>query len=45
MIYNVLQYLERSAERFPDKIALGDEFGEISYSEYERTAKIVGTYI
>lgn len=45
MIYNVLQYLERSAERFPDKIALGDEFGEITYGEYERTAKIIGTYI
>ncbi len=45
MIYNVLQYLERSAERFPDKIALGDELGEITYSEYEHSAKIIGTYI
>ncbi len=45
MIYNVLQYLENSAKKFPDKIALEDEFGSFSYSEYERIAKVIGTYI
>ena len=44
MIYNVLQYLENSAERFPDKIAL-DEFGSVTYKEYVSAAKAIGTYI
>lgn len=45
MIYNVLQYLENSAERCPDKIALEDEFGSVTYREYEHSAKTIGTYI
>lgn len=45
MIYNVLQYLENSAERFPDKIALEDEFGSVTYKEYVSAAKAIGTYI
>ena len=34
MIRNVLEYLERSAERFPDKIALEDEHEKLTYTEY-----------
>ena len=45
MIYNVLQYLENSAERCPDKIALEDEFGSVTYREYEYSAKTIGAYI
>lgn len=45
MIYNLLQYLENSAEKFPDKIALEDEFGSVTYKEYVSAAKAIGTYI
>lgn len=45
MIYNLLQYLENSAERCPDKIALEDEFGSVTYKEYVSAAKAIGTYI
>lgn len=45
MIRNVLEYLERSAERFPDKIALRDENEQLTYSEYAAQAKSIATYL
>ncbi len=42
---NVLEYLENSAERFPDKAAFSDETGEITFSEFLNRAKKVGTEI
>ena len=45
MIRNVLEYLERSAELFPDKTALEDEFGRLTYSEYISKAKKIAAYL
>ena len=45
MTRNVLEYLERSAERFPDKVALRDEHESLTYAEYVRQAKTVATYL
>lgn len=43
MIINVLQYLEDSAKRTPEKIALGDEHNSMTYQELLHTAQNVGT--
>ena len=32
-MYNALEYLERSAEKYPDKVAFADVKKEITYSE------------
>lgn len=45
MIYNILQFLEQSAYRFPDKVALEDECEKITYREYEEKAKKIGSYL
>ena len=45
MIRNVLEYLERSAKTFPDKIALEDEHEKLTYTEYITKAKTIGTYL
>lgn len=45
MIYNVLQYLEKNAEKFPDKIALEDDIFKVTYAEYKEKAIQIGTYI
>ena len=45
MIKNVLQYLEASAEKYPDKIALKDENEQLTYSEYVHNAKAIATYL
>ena len=45
MIRNVLEYLERSADLFPDKIALQDEHEKLTYAEYEAQARTVATYL
>lgn len=45
MIYNVLQYLEKSAEYYPEKVALEDEAEKITYREYMDAAKQIGTYL
>lgn len=42
---NILEMLERSAERFPDKIVFRDETTDITYSELLNTAKAIGTDI
>ncbi|MBR3738445.1 MAG: amino acid adenylation domain-containing protein [Eubacterium sp.] len=40
---NILELLEKSAARFPDKIAFADEKGAETYSELESNAKSIGT--
>ena len=41
---NVIEYLERSAKRFPDKTAFADPDGKISYSELQSRARLAGSY-
>lgn len=45
MIYNVLQFLERNAEIYTDKIALEDEQEKVTYGEYLDKAKNIGSFI
>lgn len=40
---SVLEYLENSAERFPQKIVFADTEHEITYEELVRQAKVIGT--
>ena len=42
---HVLQYLEESARRFPEKTALIDETGSITYAAYLRKTASIGTAI
>lgn len=42
---NILEMLERSAERFPDKLIFRDENSDMTYSEFLNTAKAIGTDI
>ena len=43
MITNVLEYLEHSAQEFPDKISYADETFSYTYGELLKTAKAIGT--
>ena len=45
MIRNILEYLENTAERLPDKIAFSGAEGDITFSELAETAKRIGTYL
>ena len=45
MVRNVLEYLEASAARVPDKVALKDEHESLTYKEYLQEARKVGTYL
>lgn len=45
MVYNVLDYLEASEQRFPDKILFADPVHEVSYRDCVRIAKSIGTKI
>ena len=42
---NVLEYLQASAARFPDKPAFTDEHEVITFAELERRGRSLGTYI
>ena len=42
---NVLEYLEASAQKYPDKIAFSDEHEEITFSQLLLRAKAIGTQI
>ncbi|MCR4907994.1 MAG: amino acid adenylation domain-containing protein [Lachnospiraceae bacterium] len=42
---NVLSLLERSAGKYPDKAAFGDVDGDLTFSELERGAKTVGSFL
>lgn len=45
MIRNILEYLEKTAKRLPDKIAFSGAEGTITFAELEETAKRIGTYL
>ena len=45
MYTNVLRYLERDAQEFPDKLALADESHKLTYREYLCAAQTIGTYL
>ena len=45
MIYNILQLLERNADTFPEKIALGDARESVTYSEYKNKSQLIGSFI
>ncbi len=45
MIYNVLEYLDQSAERFPDKIAFGGEKSVLTFSQLQNLARRGGTFL
>lgn len=40
---SVLEYLENSAEKFPDKIVFADEAEEITYRDFRKEARAVAT--
>lgn len=40
---NILDYLERSCERFPDKVSFADTETEITYTELAARARSIGT--
>ncbi len=42
MQINVLEYLEQSAYKYPEKVALKDEEQEVTFSEFEYRAKRLG---
>lgn len=42
---NILEYLERSAKKYPDKIAFTDETSEITYRNFIAKAKTIGSYL
>lgn len=45
MITNVLDYLDASAARFPDKIAFGDEKTTLTFAQLREKARRGGTYL
>jgi len=42
---NIVEYLERSVKKYPDKTAVVDEFGSCSYIELESISKKVATFL
>lgn len=42
---NILEYLENSAEVFPDKIAFSDEFSEMTYRDFLLKAQTIGSVL
>ena len=45
MITNILDYLDASAARYPDKIAFGDEKTALTFSQLQDRARRGGTYL
>ncbi len=45
MIRNVLDYLDASAARFPNKIAFGDEKNTLTFAQLRDKARRAGTYL
>lgn len=45
MIDNILSYLESSAHKYPDKIAIADEKNSITFDEWNRYSRSIGTAI
>lgn len=45
MTINVLEYLESTASKYPDKIALADDKNQVSFREWENYARAIGSDI
>lgn len=45
MYTNILEYLEQSAEKLPQKVAFADEKSQITYTELCARAQRIGTYL
>ena len=45
MIRNILDYLEHSAECYPDKVAFADDKDKCTYRELLERARVTGTYL
>lgn len=45
MVINILEYLERSATLYPDKVALADDKTQITFMQWRRQAESIGTVI
>lgn len=45
MIKNILQALENSERKFPEKIIFGESEKEVTYSEFLKNSKKIGTNI
>ena len=45
MTYSVLQYLEQSERRVPEKLALDDGTERLTYRQYAESARKIGTFI
>ena len=43
MTKNVLEYLEQTAEQYPDKIAFSDEFSSCTFQELKESSRRVGS--
>ena len=44
-MYNVLDYLEKSCKKYPEKVAVVCENEKITYKDYVEYSKKVGTYL
>lgn len=42
---NVLEYLDKTVERFPDKVAIEDESGTVTFSELKQNALAISGYL
>ena len=45
MIINILELLENSASKYPDKVFLADEKKSVTFAEAEKTAKHIGSFL
>ena len=45
MVINILSYLDSSASRFPDKVALSDDKNSVTFSQWKSYAESIGTFI
>ncbi len=45
MVINILEYLEQTAQRLPDKIALADDKLSLTFSQWQQQAISIGTVI
>ncbi len=45
MIYNVLSYLDDSARRYPDKVALADDKSAVTFAQWQSMARGIGSLI
>ncbi len=45
MMYNVVDYLENSSKKYPNKIAIIEENKQITYQDFNNYSKIVGSYL